>query len=214
MIIGVDEAGRGCIIGPMVICAASINPLDEYKLKELGVRDSKKLSPLQRERLYPKVANLCKYTTVRVTAQELNVLMDTHNLNEIEAIKIAHAIDTLSLPGATAYLDSPDNVPLKFSKRVEKYLKTRTKLVSENRADDSYVIVGAASIIAKVTRDREIERIKREVGIDFNSGYTSDVITQKYIAEREKHPLLLPYLRMKWSTLREEKQKKLSEFSE
>jgi len=212
MIIGIDEAGRGCIIGPMVICAAAINPLDEYKLKELGVKDSKKLSPLQRERLYPKVAKLCKYTTVKVTAQELNVLMDTHNLNEIEAIKIAHAIDTLSLQGATAYLDSPDNVPAKFSKRVEKYIKTKTKLVSANRADDTFVIVGAASIIAKVTRDREIEKIKKEIGIDFNSGYTSDPVTQKYIAEREKHPLLLPYLRTKWSTLNKEKQKKLFDF--
>ncbi|MFA4983274.1 MAG: ribonuclease HII [Candidatus Micrarchaeia archaeon] len=214
MIIGVDEAGRGCIIGPMVICAAAINPLDEYKLKELGVRDSKKLSPLQRERLYPQVARLCRYTTVKVAASELNTLMDRHNLNEIEAIKIAHAIDSLSLPGATAYLDSPDNVPLKFSKRVERYLRTKTKIVSANRADDTYVLVGAASIIAKVTRDREIGKIKKEVGIDFNSGYTSDPVTQRYIAEREKYPALLPYLRTKWSTLREEKQKKLLEFTE
>ena len=58
MIIGVDEAGRGCIIGPMVICAAAINPLDEYKMKEMGVKDSKKLSPAQREKLYPKVAHM------------------------------------------------------------------------------------------------------------------------------------------------------------
>ncbi len=212
MIIGIDEAGRGCIIGPMVICAAAINPLEEYKLKEMGVRDSKKLSPRQREGLYGKVGRMCKYTTVKVTAEELNVLMDKHNLNEIEAIKIAAAIDTLGIKDATVYVDSPDNVPAKFAKRIEKYVKTRVRIVSANKADDTYVIVGAASIIAKVTRDREIEKIKKETGIDFNSGYTSDPKTQAVIARRADYPLLAPYLRTKWSTLRTDNQKKLSEF--
>lgn len=214
MIIGVDEAGRGCIIGPMVICAAAINPLEEYKLKELGVKDSKKLSPNQRERLFPKVAHLCKYVTVKITAEELNRLMARHNLNEIEAMKVASAMDTLSLHHPTAYIDSPDNVPAKFGKRIEKYMRTRAKLVCANKADDAYLIVGAASIIAKVTRDREIERIKKETGIDFNSGYTSDPMTQKYVHNRSAYPALEPYLRTKWSTLRVEKQKKLSDFSD
>jgi len=212
VIIGIDEAGRGCIIGPMVICAAAINPMEEYKLKEMGVRDSKKLSPSQREGLYGKVGRMCKYTTVKVTAGELNVLMDYHNLNEIEAIKIAQAIDQLGIPGATVYVDSPDNVPAKFAKRIEKYVKTRVKIISANKADDTYVIVGAASIIAKVTRDREIEKIKKETGIDFNSGYTSDPKTQAVIGRRKDYPQLEPYLRTKWSTLRVEKQRKLSEF--
>jgi ribonuclease HII len=212
MIIGVDEAGRGCIIGPMVICAAAINPLDEYKMKEMGVKDSKKLSPLQREKLYPKVAHMCKYATAKISAQELNVLMDKYTLNEIEAMKIAQLIETLSIRGATVYVDSPDNVPAKFTRRIEKYLKAKEKIVSANKADDLYLIVGAASIIAKVTRDREIEKIKKETGIEFNSGYTSDPVTQKYIAQRKEYPALLPYLRTKWSTLRQDHQKKLFDF--
>jgi len=212
MIIGVDEAGRGCIIGPMVICAAAINPLDEYKMKELGVKDSKKLTPLQRERLYPKVAHMTKYATVKITAQELNVLMDKYSLNEIEAMKIGALIDQLGVHGATVYVDSPDNVPAKFARRIEKYMKTKHKIVSANHADDLYLIVSAASIVAKVTRDREIEKIKKEVGIDFNSGYTSDPTTQMYIKRRHEFPALAPYLRTKWSTLRVEKQKKLFDF--
>ena len=212
MIIGVDEAGRGCIIGPMVICAAAINPLEEYKLKEMGVRDSKKLSPRQRENLYGKVGKLCKYTTVKISAEEITQLMDHHNLNEIEAMKIAHAIDQLGIHGATVFVDSPDNVPSKFARRIEKYLKTRSKIVSANKADDTYVIVGAASIIAKVTRDREIEKIKKIVGFDFNSGYTSDTITQKFVERRKDYPALDQFLRKKWSTLLVEKQKKLFDF--
>ena len=214
MIIGIDEAGRGCIIGPMVICAAAINPMEEYKLKELGVKDSKKLSPMQREKLYPKVAHLCKYVTVKVTAAELNVLMPKQNLNEIEAMKIAQAIDMLALHHPEVYVDSPDNIPAKFTKRIEKYIRTRAKITSTNKADDIYLIVGAASIIAKVTRDREIEKIKKEVGFDFNSGYTSDPITQKYIRNRRDYPAIEPYLRTHWSTLRKEKQRKLSDFPE
>jgi len=212
MIIGIDEAGRGCIIGPMVICAAAINPLEEYRLKEMGVRDSKKLSPAQREGLYGKVGALCKYTTVKITAEELNVMMGRHNLNEIEAIKIAQAIDHLGIRGATVYVDSPDNVPSKFAHRIGKYVKTRVEIVSANKADDKYVIVGAASIIAKVTRDREIEKIKKIAGVDFNSGYTSDAITQRVIANRKDYPALEPYLRTRWSTLKVEKQRKLGEF--
>ena len=212
MIIGVDEAGRGCIIGPMVICAAAIKPLDEYKLKELGVRDSKKLSPLQRQRLYPKVAHLCKYVTVKITAQELNSLMDKHSLNEIEAMKVAFALDSLGMRQATAYIDSPYNVPAKFCRRIDKYANAKPKLVCANKADDRYLIVGAASIIAKVTRDREIEKIKQETGIDFNSGYTSDPMTQDVISRRKQYPQLHPFLRLKWSTLQSEKQKKLSDF--
>ena len=212
MIIGVDEAGRGCIIGPMVICAAAINPLDEYKMKEMGVKDSKKLSPAQREKLYPKVAHMCKYACAKVTAAELNVLMDKYSLNEIEAMKIAGLIDSLALPGATVYVDSPDNVPAKFAKRIEKYMRTKHKIVSANKADDLYLTVSAASIIAKVTRDREIEKIKKEVGVDFNSGYTSDPVTQMYIKKRHEYPALLPYLRTKWSTLRVDTQKKLFDF--
>ncbi|MEM4634154.1 MAG: hypothetical protein QW275_03300, partial [Candidatus Anstonellaceae archaeon] len=144
-------------------------------------------------------------------AEEINLLMEHHNLNEIEAMKIAQAIDQLGIAGATVYVDSPDNVPSKFAQRISKYLKTQVKIVSANKADDKYLIVGAASIIAKVTRDREIEKIKKLVGFDFNSGYTSDPITQSYIKRRKEYPQLEPFLRKKWATLKTEKQKKLFE---
>ncbi|MEM4348567.1 MAG: ribonuclease HII [Candidatus Anstonellaceae archaeon] len=212
MIIGVDEAGRGCIIGPMVICAAAIMPIDEYKLKDLKVRDSKKLTPNQRVRLYGKVAKLCRYTTIKISAQEINELMEKYNLNEIEAMKIAQAIDHLSIQNATVFVDSPDNVPSKFAKRIQKYLKTPAKIIAANKADDTYVIVAAASILAKVIRDREIEKIKKEVGVDFNSGYTSDPKTQEVVANWRQYPALEKYLRKKWATIREGGQRRILDF--
>ncbi|MDE1798275.1 MAG: ribonuclease HII, partial [Candidatus Micrarchaeota archaeon] len=116
MIFGVDEAGRGCVIGPMVICAAGIDPMKEFELKEMGVRDSKKLTPKAREELYEPVKKLCKTYVSHVPATELDELMERHNLNEIEAIKIAKLLSHAP-EGATVFVDSPDNVPENFGRR-------------------------------------------------------------------------------------------------
>ena len=79
-------------------------------------------------------------------------------------------------------------------------IKTKTKVTAEHKADYNYPIVSAASIIAKVTRDAEIEKIKKKVGFNFNSGYSSDVITRKYLEENYDNPILDPYIRKRWST--------------
>lgn len=213
MITGADEAGRGCIIGPLVICCASINQLEEFRLKELGVKDSKKLSARRREELTCDIEKLCRLTVIKISAVELNELMDRHSLNEIEAMKIAEAVNISEIEeGSTLYVDSPDNYPSKFAKRIEKYLTKKMKLVSENYAEDKYLCVAAASVIAKVTRDREIERIKEIVGHDFHSGYTSDPITINYLKHHVEDEKLQPFLRKKWKTLLNIKQKRLSEY--
>lgn len=214
MICGIDEAGRGCIIGPLVLCAATIDPMEEFQLKELGVKDSKKLSPHQRESIFPKLQEICKSAVIKVSAHEITELMGKYNLNEIEAQKAAEAIK-LSGSGITrVYVDSPDNVPEKFADRIRKYFKERKapQIISENKADDKYLIVGAASIIAKVIRDREIEKIKDEIGYDFNSGYTSDPFTMAFLAKHGNDMKMRKYIRTKWATLAKMRQKKLIDF--
>lgn len=212
MISGVDEAGRGAVIGPLVICIASIDRMDEYKLKQIRVRDSKKITRGRREKLFSAIKDLCRLTIIKITAKDLNRLMDRYSLNEIEAMKIAEGLNIMGKLGEAVYVDSPDNIPRNFRLRIEKYLKKKTKIVSENRADDRYVIVAAASICAKVTRDSEIEKIKEKVGHDFNSGYPSDQITIKYLGKHMDDKILKPYLREKWETLSHLKQKKLGAF--
>ena len=214
MICGIDEAGRGCILGPMVLCAASIDPFDEFKLKELGVKDSKKLTPHQREELFPQVQKVCKSVVVKITAEELTKLMDRHNLNEIEAQKAAEAIQ-MSGTLTRVYVDSPDNIPEKFAARMMAYFpkgKKPPEIVAENKADDKYLIVGAASIIAKVVRDKEIEKIKDEIGYDFNSGYTSDPFTMAFLAKHGNEMKVRKYIRHKWATLANLRQKKIIDF--
>lgn len=215
MIAGIDEAGRGCILGPMVLCLATIDPMDEYELKALGVKDSKKLSPKQREELFPKVQKICKTIVVKISAEELTTLMDKYNLNEIEAQKAAEAIKLAGDSVTTVYVDSPDNVPEKFAARIIQYLpkgKKRPQIVAENKADDKYLVVGAASIIAKVVRDREIEKIKDEIGYDFNSGYTSDPFTMAFLAKHGGDARVQKYIRHKWSTMAKLRQKKINDF--
>ncbi|MFH1307209.1 MAG: ribonuclease HII [Candidatus Micrarchaeota archaeon] len=212
MIVGVDEAGRGCVIGPMVIAIAIIDPLQEYKLKEMGVRDSKELEPKRRRMLYKEVRKICKTKNVKISAKEITKLMDEYSLNDIEAMKIAKLLKDAK--AEAAYIDSPDNVPKNFEKRIMKFSKNKMKmkLVCENKADKNHPIVAAASIIAKVQRDREIEKIKKIVGYDFNSGYTSDIITISFLEKHANDGEVKPYLRHKWKTLQRLRQKKLGDF--
>lgn len=215
LIVGVDEAGRGCIMGPMVIGFAAIEQSEEHTLRKIGVRDSKRLTAQKREELFPQVQKMCKCRHAEISAHELTLLMDKYSLNEIEAIKIAEMINGANYPkGTLIYVDSPDNIPTNFAKRIEKYLRVRYKIISQNKAEDLHLVVAAASIIAKVARDEKIERIKKEIGYDFNSGYTSDPQTIKFLQAHMNDGKVHKYLRHKWGTLENLKQKKLSDFGE
>ncbi len=211
MILGIDEAGRGCVIGPMVIACAAIDSMEENSLLELGVKDSKKLSPKQREELFEPVKKLCQMKTIHLSAVQLTKMMDTKNLNDIEAMTIAELLQDTPTSDC-AYIDAPDNIPSHFAKRIRRFLPETPKLVCENKADDKYPIVAAASIVAKVERDREIEKIKELLGIDFNSGYTSDAITIDFLEKHAQDENVQPYLRHKWKTLERLKQRKMSDY--
>ncbi len=212
MIAGVDEAGRGCILGPMVLCVLYCKKEDEPKLKKLGIKDSKLLSPKQRVELEPQIRKMCTANLVVVEAPELNTMMEKDSLNEIEAIKIAHALNSTKLKAEMVYIDSPDNIPKNFELRIRKYLNDKMHITSQNKAESRFPVVAAASIVAKVARDGFIEKIKQEIGIDFGSGYTSDPRTIAFLQEHAYDANMKPYLRTKWKTLDNIKQKKLDEF--
>jgi ribonuclease HII len=211
IIAGADEAGRGCVIGPLVICIASVEQGKEKELVPAGAKDSKALTPKQRERIYEKLKSICKFKLIKITAEELNSSMKKHSLNEIEAMKIAEGLKGEKF--SVFYVDSPDTDKERFAKRIKKY-GIDMKIVSEHKADSKFPIVSAASIAAKVERDAEIERIKGELGFDFNSGYTSDPITIDYIKKNLEDKRLQKYLRMKWVTIDRMKQRTLGDFED
>ncbi|MFA5105541.1 MAG: ribonuclease HII [Candidatus Micrarchaeia archaeon] len=212
MIAGVDEAGRGCIVGSMFLCVLYCKKEDEPKLRKIGVKDSKLLSPKRREEIEPEIRKMCSVKLVEVDAEEITALMDTASLNEIEAMKIAHALNSVKSKPEIVYVDSPDNIPKNFELRIRKYLNDRMHIISQNKAESRFPIVAAASIVAKVARDAQIEKIKSILGIDFGSGYTSDPRTISFLQEHAGEPEVRKYLRTKWKTLDNIKQKTLAEF--
>ncbi len=206
-ILGIDEAGRGSVIGPMVIAGVLINKKDEKKLKEIGVKDSKLLSSLQRKKLY----NLIKKITIdhvflKVSAKEIDELRKTTNLNKIEAEKMAQIIKTMKAD--IAYVDAPQVSTEKFKKILLALTKNKTKIIAENYADLKYPVCSAASIIAKFERDKEIEKIKRIVGFDLGVGYSHDPRSIEFVKKCLKEKKYLEFIRHSWITVKDIKSKK------
>jgi ribonuclease HII len=204
LIAGIDEAGRGPCFGPMTIGITVMEKESEEKLKILGVKDSKEILPNKRKSLVSEIKKHCvEHKVLIIEPIEINDLMAQYSLNEIEAMKIAGLINSLKKKPEIIYIDSPDALKGAFEKRIRKYLDkkySKTKIVAENKADSNYVVVGAASVLAKVKRDEEIEKIIEEHG-DIGSGYPSDPKTQKYLHEYvQKHKRLPPFTRIFWST--------------
>lgn len=204
IIAGVDEAGRGPCFGPMTIGITVMEKDKEAELKTLGVKDSKEILANKRKALIePIKENILEHKVLVINPIEINDLMTQYSLNEIEAIKIAELINGLKKKTDVIYIDSPDAVKGAFEKRIRKYLNKqneKTKIIAENKADSKYIVVGAASILAKVKRDTEIEELAKKYG-DFGSGYPSDPKTKKYLADYvEKNHKLPPFSRVFWST--------------
>ncbi len=215
VVCGVDEAGRGAVIGPLVVAGVSVFEKDLAKLKKIGVRDSKELTPAQREKLAKEIEKIAKDIVIIKVGP---CMIDDYsrqgvNLNRVEAMKMCMIIDCLS--AAKAYVDGPEVNTEKFGRVMHKMLKNDTPLVVENYADKKYPVVSAASIMAKVERDREMEELGKKYGIE-GTGYPSDERTinsmKVYLEKNKKFPEK-GLVRFSWGTtkemLGENRQKKL-----
>ena len=199
MFCGVDEAGRGSVMGPLVVGAAFVE--DDSILKEIGVKDSKKLTPKRRESMYDRITESADHYSVAImTAEDIDLRREHESLNEIELAMFAEV--TGSHPASVVYADCPDVNESAFQMHLSARLGG-TDVVARHKADDTYPVVSAASIIAKVTRDRLISDISAEFGEDIGSGYPSDPKTigfiEKWIKENGCSPR---YTRNSWETVR------------
>jgi len=201
VICGIDEAGRGPVLGPMVICGVCFFEAELKLLVDIGVKDSKKLSPKKRTELAKIIKDKCiSYKVIVVTAQEIDAREKNRiTLNRLEEIKMAEIIEALK--PHIIYIDAADVNEVRFGKSIQKLLKySPTKIISKHKADDLYPIVSASSIIAKDARDSIIEELKKNYG-DFGSGYPSDKRSIKFlrewIKEKKKAPLIA---RKSWET--------------
>ena len=198
MICGVDEAGRGPVIGPLVVAGICID--NDEKLRELGVRDSKKCTPKKREELDLEIRKIAKCELIVLPAIEIDLLRNEMSLNIIEAKLFSSVIERLH--PQIAYVDSADTNEEKFAQYIHSEIGNKIEIISKHKADENYPVVSAASIIAKVKRDAEIKKIENEIGIPIGSGYPSDSVTinflEKWIKEKGSVP---PYTRSSWSTI-------------
>jgi len=200
IIAGVDEAGRGPTIGPMVLAVSTIEDSDAA-LKKMGVKDSKLLPPETRERLYMELqSRLKEAVSIQISAAEIDELRTRKSLNEIEAMKIGQLLNGLKEKPHLIYVDSPDPLQGFFGKRIRKYLDFETRIIAEHKSDLNYPIVGAASIIAKVERDNAIRALTAEYG-EMGSGYSHDAATITFIKNWvAKNKSLPPFARKSWDT--------------
>jgi ribonuclease HII len=176
-ICGVDDAGRGSMIGPMVIAGISIEKKNIPKLRKLGVRDSKKLSPKKRELLYKEIVKLVDdYHIIRIPPRTIDKYVFEHNLNHLEAKKMADVISNLNPD--LSYVDSCDVNATRFGREISD-LSNKSKVKSYHYADSRFVVVSAASILAKVSRDRSIMRLNKTATV--GSGYPSDKKSVNYV---------------------------------
>ncbi len=218
VVCGIDEAGRGAVLGPLVVAGVSIHEKDLPKLKKLGVKDSKELSATKREKLAREIEKIAKDIVILKVGP---CKIDSYkrqgvNLNRVEAMKMSTIIDFLN--SEKAYIDGPDTNLPKFKRIMEKMIKLNTELIVEHKADSKYPVVSAASIMAKVERDNEVKDLKERFGVK-GSGYPSDELTinwmKEYLKEHKKFPKD-GLVRFSWATtkemLGEHKQRKLFGF--
>ena len=222
LILGIDDAGRGPVIGPMILAGCLVDEEIELEFKKLGVKDSKKLTPRRREMLAEIIKK--RAITFEITLTHPNEITSKNhegiNLNKIEAQKSAEIINKINKGQGkiNIYVDCPSPNIKAWQKVLEGYIENPDNLEihCEHKADVNHVSCSAASIIAKTTRDAEIEKIKKLVGVDFGSGYSSDPVTCKFLQDYSEKHKKDGIFRETWQTWKQvcskKEQKNLGEF--
>ncbi|MDP3799960.1 MAG: ribonuclease HII [bacterium] len=201
LVLGIDEAGRGCVIGPLFLGGFLISEEDYLidKLNDLGVTDSKLLVAKKRESIAKEIKKIAYgYKVIKISPADI----DKYSINELE-IKYSAKLINHFLPNRT-YLDAPVS-----RAGIKKYcssinhlcLNKKHKIIGANKMDSTNIAVAAASILAKSEREKYVKILKKTYG-DFGSGYPSDSTTIDWLrwwkAKKGEWPVIV---RRKWQTL-------------
>ena len=203
-IIGIDDAGRGPVIGPMILAGVLAETKDNEILKSWGAKDSKLLLPKKRREIAEKIKKNYKFYLEVTHSSEID---ESTNLNYTEAIKAANIVNELTKDlnePVEIILDCPSVNLIAWNRDVLKLLK-RTDIITmrcEHKADVNYPVVSAASIIAKEKREEEVRKIKELYGVDFGSGYSSDPKTQEFVKNNFGDEKYKPIIRYSWDTIK------------
>ena len=195
-VLGIDEAGRGCVFGPMVVASFFVEDVSEEVLRAAGADDSKAISAKKRMLVRGQLEKLGRADVQRIEPSQI----DEGNLNQLEERVIVELVDRWKPD--VVYVDAlghPSTIP----SLVERMRRGRAqRWIMEPKADSTYAVVGAASIFAKTTRDSLLEGLKAEFG-DLGSGYPSDPRTREWILAWARSAKPWPsFVRTRWGTIR------------
>lgn len=197
---GLDEAGRGAVLGPLVVGGFVTRASDADRLPTLGVRDSKLLSPARREAVYRALAPVGRRYAIHLAPRTIDAYVRHNGLNELEA----RAFGRLARQAGVRriFVDACDPVAPRFGAAVRRWAGAEVEVESRHHADRDLPIVGAASIVAKVRRDRSIARLARSCGDAIGSGYPSDPRTAEFVRARLNAGAPPPsWMRASWATV-------------
>jgi len=206
LILGIDDAGRGPVIGPMVLAGCLMNEKTEKEFKVLGIKDSKQLTQKRREILAEKIKEKTEtFEIITIPPIEIDKTNQKGiNLNALEAIKMAEIINKINkgFGKIKVIIDCPSVSISPW----QDFLKTKIKNLSnleiscEHKADKNHISVSAASILAKCVREKEMDILKEKHGKIIGSGYCSDPLTQRFLKEHFDNPKTEGLFRKTWKT--------------
>jgi ribonuclease HII len=218
MICGADESGRGPVIGPLVVAGVLVE--NDTELIRIGACDSKQLTPKKREQLAPIIKKIViKYELIVLPAADIDDLRKTMTLNQLEVFMFSKIIEKLRPD--ICYVDAADVKEERFGRDIVSHLSFKPQMISKHKADEHYPIVGAASILAKVTRDEHVRQIAQELepalNIPLGSGYPADPLTKQFLKTwMKRFGSLPPHVRQSWETcqqlIKNQKIKRLDDF--
>lgn len=206
---GIDDAGRGPVIGPLVVGGVLFTEDRNETLRRIGVKDSKLLTPQARTSLSAKIRELAdKVSLAEAQPREIDEVVlhgrRLKKLNYLEAKMMAQIINDLA--PEQVFVDASDVNEERYGQWITEFLHPESKavkIVSRHHADRTYPVVSAASIIAKVRRDEAVEALRSEYG-DFGSGYITDPKTLGFLRDwRRSHVDYPPIVRLSWKTIKE-----------
>jgi len=204
--IGVDEAGKGPVLGPMVAAAVRAAEAD---LPD-GIDDSKRLTAATRESIATQLRGSAAVAVGLgvITTDEIDD--PETDMNSLTVAAQVRALGDVVVDGDHALVDAGDVSESRFARRVQEGVAdagTDTEggvaidVTAEHGADEASRLVGAASIIAKVERDSRIDAIGENYDRDVGSGYPSDPTTREFLAKYvDRHGELPACARASWAT--------------
>lgn len=204
-LIGIDDAGRGPLIGSMIVAGVLIQQDKESELKNLGAKDSKLLAHSARIKLSSLIESESQDNSViKISPQEIDsAVLGKENLNTLEARKMAEVINKLNdkKKKIRVIVDCPSVNIVKWRLKLLSFIeyKENLEVVCEHKADFNHPVVSAASILAKVAREDEVDKIKREYG-NIGSGYPSDPVTKQFLKEQGSRLKDSGIFRKSWAT--------------